>query len=82
MVMLDVKNLNVVLKHKNMQRVLVDNVRFTLNQGECLGILGESGSGKSLTVKSVLGLLDNSFDISGQAVFQGKHRISAQAARQ
>lgn len=72
MVMLDVKNLNVVLKHKNMQRVLVNNVSFTLNPGECLGILGESGSGKSLTVKSVLGLLDNSFDISGQAVFQGR----------
>ncbi len=70
--LLDVKNLNVVLNQKNTRRMLVDNVSFTLRQGECLGILGESGSGKSLTVKSVLGLLDNSFDISGQAIFEDK----------
>lgn len=67
----EVKNLNVVLKQERTQHVLVNNVNFSLNPGECLGILGESGSGKSLTVKSVLGLLDNSFIIKGEAKFQG-----------
>ena len=39
---------------------------------ECLGILGESGSGKSMTVKSVLGLLDKNFQVSGSAIFDGQ----------
>ena len=36
------------------------------------GRLGESGSGKSLTVKSILGLLDSSFKISGEAFYKNK----------
>lgn len=64
---LDVKNLSVLLDTREKQSLLVDNVSFSLRPGECLGILGESGSGKSLTVKSILGLLDSSFKISGEA---------------
>lgn len=33
---------------------------------------GESGSGKSMTVKSVLGLLDKNFQVSGSAIFDGQ----------
>lgn len=70
--LLQVNNLSVTLNRKHGQSVLVNNVSFSLQPGECLGILGESGSGKSLTVKSMLGLLDNSFGISGVAYFNGK----------
>lgn len=69
---LDVKNLSVLLDTREKQSLLVDNVSFSLRPGECLGILGESGSGKSLTVKSILGLLDNSFKISGEAFYKNK----------
>lgn len=69
---LEVKNLSVILQQKKGEKLLVDDVSFTLKQGECLGILGESGSGKSLTVKSILGLLDRSFKMEGQALFNGK----------
>ena len=65
--LLQVNNLSVILNRKHESCVLVNNVSFSLRPGECLGILGESGSGKSLTVKSMLGLLDNSFAISGVA---------------
>ena len=51
---------------------LVENVSFEVEPGQCLGILGESGSGKSLTVKAILGLLDRQFRIEGQAWFEGK----------
>ena len=54
---LDVKNLSVLLDTREKQSLLVDNVSFSLRPGECLGILGESGSGKSLTVKSILGFI-------------------------
>lgn len=67
---LDVKNLSVLLDTREKQSLLVDNVSFSLRPGECLGILGESGSGKSLTVKSILGLLDSSFKISGEAFYK------------
>lgn len=67
---LDVKNLSVLLNTREKQSLLVDNVSFSLRPGECLGILGESGSGKSLTVKSILGLLDSSFKISGEAFYK------------
>ena len=68
---LKVENLNVTLQHRRVSKKLVEDVSFEVRPGECLGILGESGSGKSMTVKSVLGLLDKNFQVSGSAVFDG-----------
>ena len=70
-VILKVENLNVTLTYRKTSKKLVENVNFEVHPGECLGILGESGSGKSMTVKSILGLLDKNFHVSGSAVFDG-----------
>lgn len=69
---LKVENLNVTLNHRKTSKKLVEQVSFEVRPGECLGILGESGSGKSMTVKSILGLLDKNFQISGRAIFDGQ----------
>lgn len=69
---LKVENLNVTLQHRRVSKKLVEDVGFEVRPGECLGILGESGSGKSMTVKSVLGLLDKNFQVSGSAIFDGQ----------
>lgn len=69
---LKVENLNVTLRHRRASKKLVEDVSFEVHPGECLGILGESGSGKSMTVKSVLGLLDKNFQVSGSAIFDGQ----------
>ena len=69
---LKVENLNVTLRHRRVSKKLVEDVSFEVHPGECLGILGEAGSGKSMTVKSVLGLLDKNFQQSGSAIFDGQ----------
>lgn len=66
---LEVKNLNVYFREKNNNIKIIDDVSFSVKEGECLGILGESGSGKSMTIKSILRLLDNNFCVEGEALF-------------
>lgn len=51
---------------------IVENSSFEVHSGKCLVILGESGSGKSMTVKAMLGLLDRQFSVSGSALFLGR----------
>lgn len=45
---------NVVLSYEN--TVVAENLRFTVNEGDFLCIVGENGSGKSTLVKAILGL--------------------------
>lgn len=68
---LKVQDLTVKLK-KDEQRVLVNRVSFALEENACLGILGESGSGKTMLCRAILGLLDANFTITGQAIFKGR----------
>ena len=49
------------------EKELVRHVNFEVQRGECLGILGESGSGKSMSIKAMLGLLDKNFSVSDLA---------------
>jgi oligopeptide/dipeptide ABC transporter ATP-binding protein len=56
---LGVKDLCVDLKFGDTYKPVVRGVDFTVGEGEILGILGESGSGKSVTIKSILGLMPN-----------------------
>ena len=37
---------------------VIDDVSFTVNKGQCVGIVGESGCGKSTTARIISGLLD------------------------
>jgi len=51
----------------------VDGVSFSLDQGETLGLVGESGCGKSTTGRAILRLLPVT---SGEVMFQGKNLLA------
>lgn len=68
---LDVKNLHITFEQPKVSKQILEDVSFSVKAGKCLGILGESGSGKSMTTKAILGLLNRDFKISGSATFEG-----------
>lgn len=68
--LLEVRNLK---KHFNTKKGLlhaVDGVNFFINKGETLGLVGESGCGKSTTGRVVLRLLEAT---EGEIIFEGKN---------
>ena len=55
----------------------VDGVSFQIEKGECFGIIGESGSGKTTIGKMVIGLLpptSGEIQIGGQDIYRGRYR--------
>ena len=70
-IILDVKNLHITFEQPKVSKQILEDVSFSVKAGKCLGILGESGSGKSMTTKAILGLLNRDFKISGSATFEG-----------
>ena len=62
-------------------RPLVDGVSLTLAPGERLGLIGESGSGKSLTTLAVLGLLPDGMTATGSVELAGTQIVGASEKR-
>src|SRR5271166_1597592 len=59
----------------------VNGVSFRLARGEVLGILGESGCGKSVTLRALMRLLPANCEIDGRVVINGEDVTAASAAR-
>ena len=55
--LLEIENLQVEIPYGKMKVYPVSDVSFSLEEGEVLGIIGESGSGKSMAMKAIMGLL-------------------------
>lgn len=67
--LLNIENLTIVVKEKNKIMKITDNVSLTLNSGETMGIIGESGCGKSITALSILGLTTPNIFINEGNIF-------------
>jgi len=75
MSLLEVTDLTV--ENISQTKPLLKDISFKLEEGEILGILGESGSGKTLTALSILRLLPPGLKVTkGQIFFQGKDLLS------
>ena len=72
--LLEVKDLKTSFSTKLGDVQAVRGVSFYLDKGEALGIVGESGCGKSVTMMTIMRLLsDNGKIIGGEIVFDGKN---------
>lgn len=76
--MLEIKNLSVTFPNIKAVR----NLSFLLKKGEILGIIGESGSGKTTAILSLLRLLSPSTSIQGEILFEGKDLLLEKEIRQ
>lgn len=71
--LLTVENLTLTLNTENGPAHLVENLSFSLAENQVLGLIGESGSGKSLTCLAVMGLLPGVVrQTGGDILFRGK----------
>jgi oligopeptide/dipeptide ABC transporter ATP-binding protein len=71
--LLEVRDLKVSFNTEDGLVRAVDGVSFTLGHGEVLGIVGESGSGKSVTMMSVLRLInDPNARFEGEVLYKGR----------
>ena len=72
---LEVQHLRVEFPTRKGLLVAVDDVSFEIAEGEILGLVGESGAGKSLTGAAIIGLLEPPGHIAGGEINVGGHRI-------
>ena len=72
---LEVKNLRVAFATRRGMLVAVDDVSFAIGEGEVLGVVGESGAGKSLTGQAIIGLLEPPGHIAGGEIRLDGSRI-------
>jgi len=74
-VILEVKDLSIRFPGRYGDTAIVDKVSFTVREGETMGLVGESGCGKSITSLAVMGLLPKTAEVTGSIKFDGKELL-------
>ena len=73
--MLEVKHLSISFPEKERENKVVLDSSFTIEKGEILAIIGESGSGKSMTALSIIGLLPKDAKVSGEVLLEDRNLL-------
>lgn len=69
---LHIKDFSVFLRKE--KKTIVDTIDFSVEKGSTLTILGESGSGKTMTCNAIMGILDRKkFKMTGEILYNGKN---------
>ena len=78
-ILIDINKLCVSTTEKSENKNLLKSISFNIRKNEVVGLIGESGSGKSLTSLCILGLLEkNNFNVSGEIYFNQRNIITLQ----
>lgn len=72
---LEVSGLTVAFGRR--RTVAVEDLSFTLGEHERLGIIGQSGSGKSVTALAMIGLLPENAHVTGSVLLNGREMVGA-----
>lgn len=80
MPLLEVKNLNVMLKTARGPAMAVRDISFSLERGESIGIVGESGCGKSMTALALMGLLPENSETGGEILLDNENLLEKSEA--
>lgn len=73
---LKVSNLKTVFYDNSREVHAVNDVSFSIREGETFGLIGESGCGKSATCRSIIGLLKENGKITeGEILYKGKNLV-------
>ena len=75
--MLEVKDLEISFFNGKKQKKCTDRVSFTVEPGQIVSLVGESGCGKSITALSILGLLARQGRVTGgEILYEGKNLLT------
>ena len=69
--LLEVKNLSIAFPEAHGDVDIVDDISFAVRPGETMGLVGESGCGKSITAMAIMGLLPTTARVRGEIRFDG-----------
>ncbi|MCE0539258.1 dipeptide/oligopeptide/nickel ABC transporter permease/ATP-binding protein [Kineosporia rhizophila] len=78
-VVLDVRHLSVSFPQRHRGNAVVQDISFSVRAGEVLGLIGESGCGKSLTALAVMGLQPPGAVLGGEVEFEGRDLLGMSA---
>jgi peptide/nickel transport system permease protein len=70
--LLVVRDLAIRFPDRYGETAVVDRLNLTVHEGETLGLVGESGCGKSITSLAVMGLLARNAQVSGEILYRGR----------
>ncbi|MDO5683975.1 MAG: dipeptide/oligopeptide/nickel ABC transporter permease/ATP-binding protein [Propionibacteriaceae bacterium] len=74
--LLSVRNLSISFPEAHGDVPIVDGVSFDVRPGETMGLVGESGCGKSITAMAIMGLLPKSARFDGEIMFAGRDLLT------
>jgi len=73
--LLEVRDLRVSFLDRQPSPPAVESATFSVRRGETVGLVGESGAGKTVTVRAIMGLLSPSAVVSGSVQFEGRELL-------
>ena len=80
--LLDVRNLSVALEGRHADTLVVESVSFSVSAGETVGLIGESGCGKTVTALSILRLLPSALHVIEGQIYLSGHDLRLKSERE